>query len=265
MKPLSFLRARIKSSPLFYRMLFPLVQIIRRGRYLAFRTGTQHFRDCCYALSAALPEAIFVNVGANDGITDTPAIRILMGNPNWKGLLIEPVPYCYERLRKNFSDKNRFTLEQVAIGMSGQNRNMYYVDPHAKNSLPDLPIWHDKLGSFDRMHIIRHLGEAIAPFVKEMPVEVCTLTEVLRRNNILQVHLLHVDTEGNDWDVLRSLDFNEYRPLLIYVEHIHLSSTDKGAMRRFLKNENYSIVDCGMDYFAYHRRLFSQCVRSHVS
>lgn len=260
MKPFSFLRAKIKSSPRLYCTLFPLVQLVRRGRYLALRTGAQHFRDCCYALSAALPEATFVNVGANDGIVDTPAIRILMGNPNWKGLLIEPVPYCYERLKENFPDKNRFMLEQVAIGTAARKRSMYYVDPQAKNHLPDLPIWHDKLGSFDRNHIIKHLGAAIEPFIKELPVEVCTLSELLRRMQIQQVHLLHVDTEGNDWDVLRSLDFNEYRPILIYVEHLHLSPADKGAMRRFLENEGYSIVDCGMDYFACHRRLYSQCV-----
>lgn len=265
MNILKILRRKIKASPRLHRLLYPAVHSIRRAHYLLFRTGQQHFRDCCYALSAALPEALFVNVGANDGITDTPAIRILLGNRNWKGMLIEPVPYCYERLKKNFPDTVRFILEQVAIGSTAGQRSMFYVEPHANIALPDLPKWYDKLGSFNRAHILKHFGNGIEPFIKETPVEVCTLTEVLRRNKISSVHLLHIDTEGNDWEVLRSLDFREYHPILIYTEHLHLSPEDKKAMRCFLKKGGYSIVDCGMDYFAYHRQLYSRCVRGHIS
>ena len=84
MKVHSMFRAKIKAVPGLYRVLYPVVQMVRRARYLLTRSGEQRFRDCCSALSAKLPEAYFINVGANDGVTGTPAIKILLGNPNWK-------------------------------------------------------------------------------------------------------------------------------------------------------------------------------------
>ena len=59
---------------------------------------------------------MFVKVGAHDGITGDPCSDILLANTQWKGLLIEPVPYNFERLKANFQDSQRFCLEQVAVG-----------------------------------------------------------------------------------------------------------------------------------------------------
>ena len=264
MKVHSMFRAKIKAVPGLYRVLYPVVQMVRRARYLLTRSGEQRFRDCCSALSAKLPEAYFINVGANDGVTGTPAIKILLGNPNWKGLLIEPVPYCFERLKANFPDARRFMLEQVAVGSKAGRCRMFYVDQGARAQVPELPEWYDKLGSFDRAHISTHLGPAIEPFIKEMSVDVCTLTELVARNGIPQVHLLHVDTEGNDLEVLRSLDFSAYRPVMIFTEHMHLSARDKQDMKALLKREGYSVFDCGTDYFALQRQLYAQCVRTRV-
>lgn len=259
MKILSTIRSIIKSAPGLHRALSPAVHLVRRARYLLTRSGEQRFRDCCSALSAVLPEAYFINVGANDGITGTPAIKILLGNRNWKGLLIEPVPYCFERLKANFPDKDRFQLAQVAIGSPAGCRRFYYVDPCVNVRIHNLPEWFDQLGSFNREHIMKHLDAAIEPFIKEIQIEVCTLTEIIRRNNIPQIHLLHVDTEGSDWEVIRSLDFSAYHPVMIFVEHAHLHLRDKREMKKMLKNQGYSLFNCGKDYFALNQRLFAQC------
>jgi hypothetical protein len=43
-------------------------------------------------LSKAFPEPFFVKIGANDGITGDTSSDPL-SDTNWKGLIIEPVPY----------------------------------------------------------------------------------------------------------------------------------------------------------------------------
>jgi FkbM family methyltransferase len=210
------------------------------------------FRQYCLHLSSAVPEPVFVKIGANDGITGDPCSDILLANTNWRGLLIEPVPYCFDRLRTNFQDSRRFILEQVAIGAAPGQASFYYVDANANRSVPGLPLWFDQLGSFDRNHIVKHLNGGLEPFIRECKVEVCPLSDVLMRNRIRDVHLLHVDTEGHDYEVLRTVDFARHTPLSIFVEHRHLSRALRTEMLRLLRKHGYFVRDCGGDYFAVH-------------
>jgi hypothetical protein len=73
------------------------------------------------------------------------------------------------------------------------------------------------------------------------------------RHGIQDVHLLHVDAEGHDYEVLKTLDFAKHAPLSIFVEHRHLSYVHKTEMLRFLRKHGYSVRDCGSDYFAVNR------------
>jgi len=238
------------STRLFYRAFLACANLIRRARVALRRREIDRFRRHCLNWSKLVPEAVFVVVGANDGVTGDPCLDILLANPIWKGLLIEPVPHCFERLRRRFSDASRFVLERVAIGERPGRAPFYYVDPAAVKALPALPAWHDGLGSLERTHILKHLNGMLEPFIVECEVEVCTLSEVLARTGIHDVHLLQIDTEGHDLQVLKTVDFAIYVPAMIFVEHKHLPREGKAAMRRLLLDHGYSVRDCGADYYA---------------
>lgn len=239
----------INQSPFLSKILQPLIITFRRARSILFRLRLKHFRIQLRRLSR-FPEAIFVKVGANDGISNDPCSDILLENTNWKGLLIEPVPYCCERLKTNFSDTSRFAIEQVAIGATPGKSSFYYVNREALESLPSLPYWYDQLGSFNKKHILDYLGEAIEPFIVKSEVETCTLSDVLKKNRIGDLHLLHIDTEGYDFEVLKMLDFTNYSPVIIFIEHKHLSNAEKSAMLCLLRDNGYSVYNCGTDYYA---------------
>jgi len=99
----------VKSTPILRNLLFPVVTHLWKER-------EERFRRYCRELPKLVLEPFFVKIGANDGITGDPCTDILLGNANWRGLLVEPVPYCFARLRASFPDSQRFRLEQVAIG-----------------------------------------------------------------------------------------------------------------------------------------------------
>jgi len=235
----------------------PALQSLLKAGRSAIRTTFVHtenamwqFRRHCSGLSKRFSEPVFVKVVANDGLTGDPCSDILMSDKRWRGLLIEPVPYCFERLKANFPDQNRFVLEQIAIGTGGAELPFFCVDSSAREMFPELPDWFDQLGSFDRHHILKHLGGVLEPYVLEIPVAVSTLTEILERNRLRDVHLLHIDTEGHDYEALKTLDFSKYRPVIIFIEHKHLSAQDKKDMAALLVSQGYSLRDCGGDYFA---------------
>lgn len=226
-----------------HKALFKWRQYRRESAFL-------RFRKFCLALTRVYSKPVFVKVGAHDGITDDPCSDILLQNTNWVGLLIEPVPDYFERLKRNFSDSKRFCLRQVAIGSHAQEKNFYYVDSKAKEWIHDLPSWFDQLGSFDRGHILKHLNGTLEPFIRCEKVQVCSLTDALCQASVQEVHLLLIDTEGHDLEVLKTLDFRKHLPFCIYIEHKHLLEPKKAEMLRILGSNGYSVHDCGDDFFA---------------
>ena len=189
-------------------------------------------------------------LGANDGVIGDPVADLILNEKNWKGLLIEPVPYCFDRLQRNYPDRERFICEQIAIDLVPSRLSFYYVDERAKQEHPGLPLWHDQLGSFSRKHILNHLDGFLEPFIVETMIEARPLSDVLRSHSISTITLLHIDTEGHDLRALQSLDFSVVNVRGIFVEHKHLSPQDKISLRQLLRSQGFRIHDCGHDYFA---------------
>ncbi|MCE9630711.1 MAG: FkbM family methyltransferase [Planctomycetia bacterium] len=221
-----------------------------RARWRLHQANTAAFRECCAGLSRRVREPFFVKVGAHDGIKNDPCSDILLADPAWKGMLIEPVPGCFAKLQANFPDASRFTLEQVAVGPGASPATFYYVAADARESLPQLPDYFDQLGSFDRNHILKHCDGVLEPFIRKMEVEVLPLSALLQRRGVQVCHLLTIDTEGYDDKVLRTLDFTAVKPLVIFIEHDHLAPAEKRGLARLLRRHGYVVRDCGRDYFA---------------
>jgi len=238
----------IKSHPFLYSAFRPIVRQIRR------RGGeAERLRRFCALLPDFAPEPTFVKVGANDGITGDPVSDLLLADARWKGLLIEPVPFIFDRLRKNFGEGPRFMLEQIAIGPNSGQAAFYYVDAKAIDCLPGLPVWYDQLGSFDRNHIVRQLNGVLAPFIRECLVEVRRLPEVLKQRGIRDVHLLHIDAEGYDYEVLKTADLDHRPPAAILIENKNLAEAQKTELVSLLRRQGYSVDQCDGDYFAVHQ------------
>jgi len=224
-----------------------------KGRLTQRGTAEERVRRYCTRLPKIVPSPIFVKVGANDGVTGDPVSDIFLSETRWKGLLIEPVPFCFQRLAANFSDSQRFSLEQVAIGQSEGIATFYYVDLKASETIPDLPDWFDQLGSFEKHHIVKHLGGALEPLIIEEPVPVCTLCGLLMKHGISKVHFLHIDAEGYDYEIFKTLDLEHDAFAAIFIEHKHLPLDQRMAMLKRLRAHSYRVDNCGGDYFAVHK------------
>jgi FkbM family methyltransferase len=247
--PLDKAKNAIKSVPFLHSALRPIVQHYRR------RGGEdERIRQYCAQAPNVVSQPMFVKVGANDGVTGDPVSDLLLANKKWRGLLIEPVPFIFERLEKNFGDNRRFVLEQVAIGATPGTAAFYYVDTKASESIPNLPFWYDQLGSFDRNHIEKHLDGVLTPFIRECTVEVRPLPDVLRKHGIRDVHLLHIDAEGFDYEVLKTMNLGSDPPAAILLENKNLSDADKRELVSLLRRHGYLVDQNGGDYFAVHKK-----------
>lgn len=219
------------------RILTCIASIPYLGReLLKFRYGLQHphkYYDppdrWLRSITAEWFEATVVQIGSNDGVAGDPLHAIMVRRPRWRALLVEPVPHIFEELVVNKAGLPNVVCENVAIS-DGSEQTFYAVDPAAEQALPDLPEWYDQLGSFDRTHITKHLGGLLEPYIREIHVRGDTLQGLLDKHGFGCVDLLHVDTEGYDYEVFKQFDLGRYAPKVVLIEHKHLSTADKGRI-----------------------------------
>jgi hypothetical protein len=123
----------------------------------------------------------------------------------------------------------------------------YYVDPLAKTNIPHLTCLFDQIGSFDPGHIARHFGHTLDRFIVCTKVSTLPLSTLLDRNNVTKIDVLHIDTEGYDWIVLRQFDIGRFRPDVILFERKHLSEDDTNKALAFLR-QDYKVSRFQFDF-----------------
>jgi hypothetical protein len=62
--------------------------------------------------------------------------------------------------------------------------------------------------------------------------------------------LLMIDTEGYDYEILKSINLKKYTPRVISFEHVHLSFNEREAAIKLLVSNDYKINIDSMDVTA---------------
>ena len=70
--------------------------------------------------------------------------------------------------------------------------------------------------------------------------------ELLAKYKIEKLDFLMIDTEGHDYEILKTLDLDHYRPEVIIFENNHLSKSDYQAALDQLTTKGYS--HCQFDF-----------------
>jgi FkbM family methyltransferase len=184
------------------------------------------------------PNAFFVQIGANDGYALDP-LRVQIERREWRGILVEPVPYVFSRLVERYGNHPRLVLEQAAIAERNGMRAFYYLREASLGE--DVWPWYHALGSFKREVVMRHrpVFPDFEERLTEAQVPCLTLDALLRKHNVEQIDLLQMDTEGYDYELLRHLDLTSVRPRMIIFEYRHMTRKERRSARRLLAAGDY--------------------------
>ncbi len=88
----------------------------------------------------------FVQIGANDGIRFDGLYRFVTQQP-CSGIVVEPLPDMFERLRANYADYPLIVPINKAIHETADRLPLFRVAPEA---LPRYPGWAGGIASLDR-------------------------------------------------------------------------------------------------------------------
>ncbi|MGA7937607.1 MAG: FkbM family methyltransferase [Kovacikia sp.] len=78
-----------------------------------------------------------------------------------------------------------------------------------------------------------------------------TFARLIEENNVSKLDLLHIDTEGYDYEIIKLIDFQKIKPSIILYESKHLNESDKSACLQLLREQSYITIELGGDTLAY--------------
>lgn len=193
-------------------------------------------------------EGSFVEVGANDGLQHDHLRSLITSRP-WHGIMVEPVPFVFARLRQTYAGMDRVILENVAIADREGPLPFYHLAQARPDELARLPQWYDGIGSFSREALLRHRRHI--PDIDERLVRVdvpcLTFEGLCQKHRVGEIDVLVIDTEGYDHEILRSIDLAVHRPRLVVYEHYHLTPIQRRDSRRRLEDAGWQTMEEGFD------------------
>ncbi len=228
------------------RRLRVLPSELRRRRFERLLAGPRLIS----AFAKSNPRAFFVEIGANDG-EQHDHLRPFILSSEWRGIMVEPVPYVFERLRRNYAGVERVALENAAIATDDGTLPFYYLRDASEEERARLPAWYDGIGSFSKEGVlghVRHIPDVQSRLVcAELPA--LTFESLCEKHAVGRVDILLIDTEGYDWEIIRHIDLAARRPTLLVYEHFHLSAADRAECASHLTRLGFQTLEEGFDTF----------------
>jgi FkbM family methyltransferase len=186
------------------------------------------------------PDLTFMQIGAFDGMGDDDLRELVIAH-RLRGILVEPQPVAFARLRHTYRDQPQVTLLQAAIAESEGPRELYCRRGKASMA-----------ASFHRNHLRRH-GISADEIIPQRVV--CyTFESALRAAGMEHVDLLQIDAEGYDWPIIRSIDFERHRPTIVRFEYRPMPARDANSCLELLAKHGYAFLVEPRDIIAHKAR-----------
>ncbi len=174
---------------------------------------------------------VYIDIGANHP-TELSNTWLLY-QQGGAGFVVEPNPAynaMYRRIR------SRDVMHNVGIsGSSGGSIKYYQMAWPAFNTFDEAFAAEVQARYAGRCNIV---GTSLIPIVP--------INDFLGGLNLSRLDVLSLDAEGYDYDILSSLDFSRWSPLLVCVEQVSDSlvsqAVDAGGIGEILSANGYSVV-----------------------
>ncbi|MFY0606656.1 MAG: FkbM family methyltransferase [Cyclobacteriaceae bacterium] len=197
----------------------------------------------------------FVQIGANDGLRNDP-VRDFVVRYDWSGVLVEPLPYSFQSLVKNYSylDLQSVFFENVAIGEDDQPDLDFwsYKDSFLDDLSHEQKEGYRRKSSFIKDHLLKFLPEGNNGdgIVESIPVKIMSVKTLMAKYgmNHNELNLLAVDAEGFDHLIIESTLKDNIKPEVIYFESHH--SEDNEPFFDKLRSFGYVVEEYRRDSIA---------------
>lgn len=178
----------------------------------------------CFDSIKEFSEPVIFDIGANIGTFTTWMAKAF---PNGKIYSFEPQRAVFQMLSGNAAINNLYNVYTYNIGLGKENTKVEFEEPNyfAKNDFGTFSLVEDIITQKTKNKIV---------------VQINTLDWFVEYYNIPKVHLLKIDVEGMDLDVLigGQNTIKKHLPV-IFIEHSDNRKSIIGNIKSFLNNFDY--------------------------
>ena len=144
---------------------------------------------------------VFVEIGAANGIGFSNCYYLEM-ELEWTGICVEPNPDTFTHLEKN---RTSICINAAIVDVKGNQKFT------VANNLSGLTQ------EYDPRHVKRIEKSGVK--TREVIVETLVLSDVLEQYGLFYIDYLSIDTEGNEFKILKSINFDRFDIELLTVEN----------------------------------------------
>lgn len=189
---------------------------------------------------------LFIQIGANDGL-EGDVLREFILREGWRGLLVEPVPESFAKLKANYGGVPGLSFEQAAIAETSGRLPFYRV-----RDAGSLERRGSRLSSFNLESILSHRRHYpdIESLIEKIEIQSLSLADLMARHGIERPDLIFCDAEGYDDRIVAQIDLERHCPDMVVYESIHLSREAAERCRGKFTAAGYRIEVIGWDTIA---------------
>jgi len=196
--------------------------------------------------------ANFLQIGSNDGQKNDP-MWPLIKKYSLPGILVEPFEENFKKLCLNYTTQSagldNLNFEQVGISDKEEILNFFYITDIEKTE----PDWYDQIGSFDKATFFSNI-EVVPSLLNRVgikKIECTTVDQILTKNNFTKIDLIHIDAEGYDYKIIKSINFKKWKPKVLLFETDWMTLYETKDLTKFLTKEGYNLYYQGIDCIAF--------------
>lgn len=234
-----------------YRLINKLRYTFRKSQYKPLNV-----RDVFQIVSRKKKSTpFFIQVGSFDGISNDPVFEFV-NDHNWLGILVEPMPPFFEKLKNNYSHKKGLVFENVGIGDQAGAFDFFYL-PAEYNE----PAWLQQLSSFDKNSLVVNLKDShpqLIDHIQKRTINAITLSQLVQKHNVKEIDVLNIDAEGYEYKILKDLDSLAVKPNIILFEWGCMPKDEFDKLILLLNKNQYSLYASGADMAAISEQAFKQ-------
>jgi FkbM family methyltransferase len=183
----------------------------------------------------------FVDVGAHDGIAINNTLYFEQ-NDGWTGINVEPLKEVYDRLTVN---RPRCININVAVD-EGDGEAAFSSNGGYPEMLSGLQKYYDPRHKARLDYeVSKYNGSATIINVKTRSLE-----SIFNEHNVKHVHYMSIDTEGAEFAVIKSINFDK-----VFIDVIEFENNYRDASTpiiNYLIEKNYRLLEYGADIFMIH-------------
>lgn len=173
----------------------------------------------------------FLDIGAHNGKTYSNT-WFFEKSRGWNGICVEPIPEVYAELEKN---RDCIKVNGCIAKEPGIQKFL-----RVKGELVDTEMLSGLLDNYDPRHLER-IDREIEEYgggKEEIEVRCYNVNTLLKENNISIVDYVSIDTEGNELDILESIDFQAVKFLSFTIENNYADA----RVRAFMESKGYNFL-----------------------